>query len=270
MFHSKTPPSEKLVPFMGFFRQFQHLLHLLLQLVDSVDVVQHLERISQNVMTTMKRNAKKKIEKKDKCSWTDCAPPTPMPVKPPTGPPEGCYSNDYKHCLPKSLSDISESCNKVWLPEGAQQNCLPLWAECTDDHSDCCGSAICFGDSSYAICAPEPDDDESPVSNPTKSPVNAPTAAPVLTPIPPPPTGGGNGCCSLDYKNCIDWCGSSYDSCINCSNNDVTWLSNGPQSQCMERWVGCDGNPNGCCDGLICQLKDGWNACQPNLNSYYS
>jgi len=102
------------------------------------------------------KKCKKNIEKKDKCSWIDCAPPTPSPVKPPTGPPEGCYSNDYKHCLPKSFSDDSKSCNKVWLPEGAEQNCLALWAECTDP-SDCCGSAICLGDSSYAVCAPKPE-----------------------------------------------------------------------------------------------------------------
>merc|ERR1712085_62175 len=50
---------------------------------------------------------------------------------------------------------------------------------------------------------------------------------------------------------------------------DVTWLSNGPpQGQCMERWSDCDGNPNGCCDGLTCRWRDGegYNACLPNLN----
>jgi len=112
------------------------------------------------------------------------------------------------------------------------------------------------------------DNDESPVATPTSSPVSKPTKSPVPAPSPPPPTGGGNGCCSLDYKNCVDWCGSSYDSCMNCDNNDVTWLSNGPQGQCTERWGGCDGNPNGCCDGLTCQWRDGYgyNACLPNLN----
>merc|ERR1711971_155627 len=101
------------------------------------------------------KKCKKMIKKKDKCSWTDCTPPTPSPVKPPTGPPEGCYSNDYKHCLPKSYSDSPMSCNKTWLPEGAEKNCLALWATCTDNSSDCCGSAICLGDSSYAVCAPK-------------------------------------------------------------------------------------------------------------------
>eukprot|EP00751_Fragilariopsis_kerguelensis_P033136 CAMPEP_0170972222 /NCGR_PEP_ID=MMETSP0735-20130129/45900_1 /TAXON_ID=186038 /ORGANISM="Fragilariopsis kerguelensis, Strain L26-C5" /LENGTH=887 /DNA_ID=CAMNT_0011392751 /DNA_START=66 /DNA_END=2729 /DNA_ORIENTATION=+ len=122
------------------------------------------------------------------------------------------------------------------------------------------------------------DDEESPIASPTspvsqpttptKSPVKAPTSNPVSAPTPTPPT-GGNGCCSLDYKNCVGWCESSYDDCMKCDNKDVTWLSNGPpQGQCMERWTGCDGNPNGCCDGLTCRWRDGegYNACLPNLN----
>eukprot|EP00751_Fragilariopsis_kerguelensis_P049350 CAMPEP_0171042718 /NCGR_PEP_ID=MMETSP0736-20130129/46518_1 /TAXON_ID=186038 /ORGANISM="Fragilariopsis kerguelensis, Strain L26-C5" /LENGTH=663 /DNA_ID=CAMNT_0011491445 /DNA_START=22 /DNA_END=2012 /DNA_ORIENTATION=+ len=109
-----------------------------------------------------------------------------------------------------------------------------------------------------------------PTTTPTKSPVIAPTSNPVSTPTPttPPPSTGGNGCCSLDYKNCVDWCGPSYDSCMKCDNKDVTWLSNGPRDQCMERWSDCEGNPNGCCDGLTCRWRDGegYNACLPNLN----
>merc|ERR1719464_1586110 len=223
-------------------------------------------------------------------------------VPEPTGPPvEGCYSINYKDCLPKSFDDDSTTCNnKVWLPEGAQQSCLALWYEC-DDSSDCCGSATCLGDSSYSVCAPESD---SPVPNPTKSPVSKPTESPVPNPTKfpvkkptksptskptkspvkkptksptskptksplPAPTGGGNGCCSLDYKNCITWCGSTYGSCMECDNSDgVTWLPNGPQSQCQQRWDGCDGNPNGCCNGLTCQWRTGfgYNACLPNLD----
>ena len=74
------------------------------------------------------------------------------------------------------------------------------------------------------------DDDESPVANPTKSPVSKPTK-------------------SLDGD---------------------TWLSNGQKSQCTQRWDGCDGNPNGCCDELTCQLRTGsdggYNACLPNID----
>merc|ERR1712241_589716 len=100
------------------------------------------------------KKCNKMIKKKGICSWTDCAPPTSPPVKPPTGPPEGCYSNDYKHCLPKNFDDDSSSCNKVWLPEGAVQNCVALWSEC-DNSIDCCGSATCSGDNPYSVCIPE-------------------------------------------------------------------------------------------------------------------
>merc|ERR1719464_2487208 len=154
--------------------------------------------------------------------------PVKSPTKSPTNPPvalEGCYSINYKDCLPKSFDDDSMTCNnKVWLPEGAQQSCLALWYEC-DDSSDCCGSATCLGNSSYSVCAPESDSPipnptkspvskptKSPVSNPTKSPVKKPTKSPTSKPTKSPvkkptkspvpaPTGGGNGCCSLDYKN---------------------------------------------------------------------
>jgi len=81
-----------------------------------------------------------------------------------------------------------------------------------------------------------------------------------------------NGCCSLDYKNCVGWCGSSYDSCTTCGNTDVTWLNNGQDnSNCGERWSGCDAdndnNHSGCCDGLTCQWRgDGHDyfACLPD------
>jgi expansin (peptidoglycan-binding protein) len=118
-----------------------------------------------------------------------------------------------------------------------------------------------------------------PVTTPTNPPVQPPTPVPVSatpTPIPPvtPTTGigNGNGCCSLDYKNCVVWCGSSYDSCTNCASTDVVWLQNGPpqNNQCVERWGGCDNNSNnnGCCDGLTCRWRDGYgyNGCLPNLN----
>jgi len=61
-----------------------------------------------------------------------------------------------------------------------------------------------------------------------------------------------SGCCSLDYKNCIDWCGSTKDSCLNCNHHDgVGWLQNGPPTNtCLSRWTGCGSK---CCDGLVCK-----------------
>jgi len=116
-----------------------------------------------------------------------------------------------------------------------------------------------------------------PITTPTSPPVKSPTSVPVPvsapTPIPPTPTGigNGNGCCSLDYKNCVDWCGSSSDSCQDCDNTDIVWLQNGPpqNNQCVQRWAVCESNSNNaCCDGLTCRWRDGYgyDACLPNLN----
>jgi len=109
-------------------------------------------------------NKKKCLRKKNKCSWNQCAPPTAAPVEPPTAVSEGCYSNDYKNCLPNKFNDDgAASCNKVWLPDGAERNCVALWSEC-DASGDCCGgsSTMCSGDSSYSVCVPKSngDDDE--------------------------------------------------------------------------------------------------------------
>lgn len=109
----------------------------------------------------------------------------------------------------------------------------------------------------------------APVNLTTNAPGNLPTSAPVNTPT-SAPVSNSNGCCSLDYKNCIDWCGSTYDSCVNCSNQDVDWLSDGAApSTCGERWTGCgennDAAHSGCCSGLTCQMRTGDNymACLP-------
>ena len=81
---------------------------------------------------------------------------------------------------------------------------------------------------------------ESTTDSPTETP-------PVIT----------NGCCSLDLKNCIDWCGSTIDSCLSCISNDgVIWLTDGSTSdtECVKRWSECN-NSNDCCDGLTCRLR---------------
>merc|ERR1711982_223071 len=57
-------------------------------------------------------------------------PPTNKPTPKPTTVSEGCFSNNYKDCLPKSLSNELKSCNTVWLPNGAQQGCIALWGDC--------------------------------------------------------------------------------------------------------------------------------------------
>merc|ERR1711982_110080 len=44
--------------------------------------------------------------------------PTPTPST------EGCYSNNYKNCIPNGYTSDGTSCNKVWLPNGAEKNCV--------------------------------------------------------------------------------------------------------------------------------------------------
>merc|ERR1711862_480666 len=53
----------------------------------------------------------------------------PIPPAPtPTPPAEGGYSHNYKDCIPDGYT--SSSCDKVWLPNGAEQNCVALWGDC--------------------------------------------------------------------------------------------------------------------------------------------
>ena len=103
---------------------------------------------------------------------------------------------------------------------------------------------------------------------PTELPTSR-TTPPQPTPAPSTTEFNSDSCCSLDYKNCIDWCGEDYDSCINCAGDNLGWISkNTKQTQCVKRWVGCDKNNGtnqiGCCKGLTCQTIDGgWSSCQP-------
>jgi len=111
--------------------------------------------------------------------------PVPLPTARPTEP-VGCFSNNYKDCLPDTFDNETLSCNAVWLPNGPQQNCIALWEDCTgQDGSSCCGDAVCFGDDSHSACVPPPD-----TSDPTEIPTQEPT-----TPEPTPPA-----CISCDDK----------------------------------------------------------------------
>jgi len=121
-----------------------------------------------------KKKCQKQINNKNQCAWTeesndDCTPP-----------PEGCYSNDHKHCVPQGYQDAvaaaaskSSSCQEqVWLAGGsrAEDTCAALWSACTVQ-SDCCGyngstttSVVCFegdGDGD-AVCVPEVREPEEP------------------------------------------------------------------------------------------------------------
>ncbi len=108
------------------------------------------------------------------------------------------------------------------------------------------------------VCPTEPSPTDAPVLPPTDAPVLPPTETPTVA------SGSSSGCCTLDYKACVDWCGDTEDSCGSCGNTDVGWIPNGaPTGDCAARWVGCQGNPDGCCAGLTCQESGGWYSCTP-------
>jgi len=91
---------------------------------------------------------------------------TPAPTISPTAPTtEGCYSNNYKHCLPGGSTYAS--CNNIWLPNGPQHNCVALWGDCTGNMSSCCAPAECFNDGNYASCIPTTDVTSTPTVAPT-------------------------------------------------------------------------------------------------------
>jgi len=76
-----------------------------------------------------------------------------------------------------------------------------------------------------------------------------------------------NGCCSLNYKECIDFCGPTKDDCLSCNHihDGVAWLENGAaEEQCTARSEGCEEGPNSCCLGLECREDpNNWLMCQP-------
>jgi len=122
--------------------------------------------------------------------------------------PEGCFSNNYKTCLPDTFTS-DDTCNVIWLPTGAQKNCLALWKECTGESDDsCCGPAKCYGDSSYAACVPEEDSDD------TESPSASPSSEPCIE-CNDTPTGSmvSNGVSCADVSNLNKRCAK--DSWIN-------------------------------------------------------
>jgi len=116
---------------------------------------------------------KQMIDYEGKCKWTECIQPTPpptptspapTPTPPPTG---GCYSNNYKDCLPEGYTSSNTSCDTVWLPNGPQKNCVALWGDCTGSASTCCGPAECFSGTSNSVCVPPTTVTPAPTSPPT-------------------------------------------------------------------------------------------------------
>jgi hypothetical protein len=84
----------------------------------------------------------------------------------------------------------------------------------------------------------------------------------------------------LDYKNCINWCETIFDSCKDCNsyNDGVIWLQDksiSAESDCVERWSGCNDDSD-CCTStssndniMTCQLRSEYYyvACLPSSSS---
>jgi len=117
--------------------------------------------------------------------------------------------------------------------------------------------------------------DGEPTSPPPPSPTPPSPTPPSPTPpsptppspSPPPPT--GNGCCSQDYKTCdATWCGATEDLCLSCgSSGDKTWLSNGPQNNCIARFGECTNDTGGCCGPAACVGNQWYRQCLPDPNA---
>ena len=169
---------------------------------------------------------------------------------------EGCCSLDYKQCIgwcgptKDSCLDCNHHDGVAWLENGAQKQCKKRWVGCGGNPNKCCAGLECRPDpNTWLACLPA-------------------LSTPELTPAPTPaPTAPKEGCCSLDYKNCIGWCGKGKDRCESCNHHDgVVWLENGKAKQCKKRWVGCQNNPDKCCPGLECRPDpNNWLACLPAL-----
>jgi len=72
---------------------------------------------------------------------------------------------------------------------------------------------------------------------------------------------GEQPCCSQDFKNCITWCGTTKEECMNCD-NDVFWVTC-PNQDCKSRWDDCTGDQDGCCPGLTCvEMNPGYSQCK--------
>jgi cellulose 1,4-beta-cellobiosidase len=168
--------------------------------------------------------------------------PTNKPTPKPTTVSEGCFSNDYKDCLPKSYSNGPASCNTVWLPNGPQQGCIALWGDCTDNSSSCCGNAVCFGDADHAACVPPADSTNSPTSKPT-------------TPEPTPPT-----CTMCDDRETSWQIQNGFDCATDTvrmdkkCNKDAKWANKGYcRLSCYNAGSGYPGDV--CCDGILFDRK---------------
>jgi len=154
-------------------------------------------------------------------------------TKSPTGFPNGCYSINNKDCIHPDYD--GSSCTKIWLPNGARNDCVALGGECTSNPSTCCEPAECFGDNSYAACLPLSETTSDPTKAPTEASPSSPPS-PSCTICDDEPTKGmkkkGKSCTDINLKK-------------KCNTN-ASWIKKGYcQLSCYNEGLGYDGDV--CC-----------------------
>merc|ERR1712183_1147074 len=160
---------------------------------------------------------------------------TLVPTKAPTIP-EGCYSINYKDCLPASYVGENICNSKIWLSNGARNTCVGLGGDCSSNHASCCEPAECFGNSSNASCVPPSESTSTPTKVPTsQSPT--PPACIVCDDIPPAGL-------VKKGKDCIDVPKTIEKKC----NKNGSWINKKYcQLSCYTAGNGYDGDI--CCSG---------------------
>lgn len=82
-------------------------------------------------------------------------------------------------------------------------------------------------------------------------------------PAPAPPPNTAQACCTLDFANCINWCGTTQQQCETCTVLGLGWLPVGAPApgSCTSRWGYCGASGTGCCPGLQCLGDQYWKGC---------
>ncbi|KAL7557339.1 hypothetical protein ACA910_003246 [Epithemia clementina (nom. ined.)] len=114
--------------------------------------------------------------------------------------------------------------------------------------------------------SPTPSSPTPPSPTPPSPSPPSPTLPSPTPPSPTPPSltppSSGQGCCTNDFKTCINWCGTTKQACESCTSASVAWLPNGVQTNsCLVRWSACTNNVNGCCNGLSCDGNQYYRQC---------
>lgn len=198
-----------------------------------------------------------------------------------SNPNENCNCNDFTNSI---LRDGCEnfkglhwdnpqvSYEEVECPMELQQ--LPCWEENGNGYPwpespDLCMDPLA-GNSNPSTPSPTTLPTPPPTGTTTSSPTTlsptppTTTTSPTTSPTPPPTGSTNNGCCSNNFKTCIEgWC-NDYDRCGSSSScPDYRWLENGELTGCIQRWTGGCNSDNDCCPGLYCDTTNpNWKSCQ--------